>query len=318
MIETTDLADPVIATERISRRFGSTEAVHDVSLTVPAGSICGFIGANGAGKTTTLKLLMNLIQPTSGRATVLGVDSRKLGPAQLAQIGYVSENQELPNDMTVRQLLAYVKPFYPAWDDALAERLRQLLDLPLDQQLRTLSRGMRMKAAVVASLAYRPRLLVFDEPFSGLDPVMRDDLVQGMLELAGGETRWSAIISSHDLNEIERLIDHVAYLQNGRLIFAESIATLQARFRQIEVSAPEGATLSLAPAAATPPASWLAIAASGRALRFVHSQYAGDDTERDLAARFPGAQIQTQPVSLRDTFVALARERRQTPQEARA
>jgi ABC-2 type transport system ATP-binding protein len=311
-----EVADPVIAMERISRRFGSIEAVHEVSLTVPAGSICGFIGANGAGKTTTLKLLMNLIRPTSGRATVLGVDSRKLGPAQLARIGYVSENQDLPDEMSVRQLLAYVRPFYPTWDDALAERLRRLLDLPLDQQLRTLSRGMRMKAAVVAALAYRPRLLVLDEPFSGLDPVMRDDLVQGILELAGSGERWSAIISSHDLNEIERLIDHVAFLQEGRLIFSEPIAALQARFRQIEITSPDGEALAPAASAAPPPA-WLSIAAAGRTLRFVHSQYAGDDTERDLATRFPGAQILTQPISLRDTFIAVARERRRTQEDAR-
>jgi ABC-2 type transport system ATP-binding protein len=315
-VDPTDV-DLAISTERLSRRFGSIEAVHDVSLAVPDGSICGFIGANGAGKTTTLKLLMGLLRPTSGRAVVLGVDSQRLGPSELARIGYVSENQELPNEMSVRELLAYVRPFYPTWDDALAERLRRLLDLPLDQRLRTLSRGMRMKAALVASLAYRPRLVVMDEPFSGLDPVMRDDLVQGILELAGGD-RWSAIISSHDLNEIERLIDYVAFLQEGRLIFAEPIAALQARFRQIEITAADGESLAAKLPAPTP-ASWFAMQSSDRTLRFVHSQYLGADTERDLAARFPGAEIQTGPVSLRDTFVALARERRRLrEEEARA
>ena len=131
-----DLGGPVIATDRLSRRFGSIEAVRDVSLTVPAGSICGFIGANGAGKTTTLKLLMNLIPPTSGRATVLGVESTRLGPAEFARIGYVSENQELIEPLSVRELLAYLRPFYPSWDDALATRLLRLLDLPLDRPIK--------------------------------------------------------------------------------------------------------------------------------------------------------------------------------------
>jgi ABC-2 type transport system ATP-binding protein len=314
----TDL-DPVIVTDRLTRRFGRIDAVNELSLTVPAGSICGFIGANGAGKTTTLKLLMNLIRPTSGRATVLGVDSQRLGPPQLARIGYVSENQQLPNWMTVRQMLAYCKPFYPTWDDALCARLQRLMGLPVDDprsrfhvdmKIRHLSRGMRMKVALVASLAYRPRLLVMDEPFSGLDAAMRDDLVQGVLELAG-EEGWSAIISSHDLNEIERLIDQVAFLQRGQLAFAESIASLQARFRQIEVTAPD-APGTLTPPSPAPP-GWLAIEASGRALRFVHSQYAGAETKHDLIARFPGAQIQAAPLSLRDTFLVLARRDRQQP-----
>jgi energy-coupling factor transporter ATP-binding protein EcfA2 len=102
--------------------------------------------------------------------------------------------------MTVRALLAYLRPFYPTWDDALGERLRRLLDLPPDQRLRTLSRGMRMKAALVASLAYRPRLLVMDEPFSGLDPVMRDDLVRGILELAGDGER---ILTPHLMQRLD-------------------------------------------------------------------------------------------------------------------
>jgi ABC-2 type transport system ATP-binding protein len=309
MVETRTGEPAVIVTEGLSRRFGSIEALHDVSLTVRAGSIYGLIGANGAGKTTTLKLLMNLIQPTSGQARVLGIDSRRLGPAQLAQIGYVSENQELPLQMTVRELLAFLRPFYPAWDVALAERVRKLLDLPLDRRLQTLSRGMRMKAALVASLPYRPRLLVLDEPFGGLDPVMRDDLIQGILELAG-DRRWSAIISSHDLTEIERLADHVAFLQDGRLLFAEEIATLQARFRQIEIGAAPDQSLALESLASSPPSAWLSIHASDRALRFVHSGYVAGETERDLASRFPDAQIQITPLSLRDTFIAVSRTRR--------
>ena len=229
--------DHVIATEGLRRRFGRLDAVNHLTLHVPAGSIFGLIGPNGAGKTTTLKLLMNIIRPTAGRAEVLGVDSQRLGPAEFAKIGYVSENQRMPDWMTVRQLLAYCKPFYPAWDDRLSARLIELMALPLDRKIRHLSRGMRMKAALVSSLAYRPKLLILDEPFSGLDPLMRDEFVQGVLELAG-EGGWSAVISSHDLEDIERLIDWVGYLRDGQLAFSESITGLQARFRQIDVSLP--------------------------------------------------------------------------------
>jgi len=301
--------DHAIVTDKLTRRFGRLEAVHDLTLQVPAGSIFGLIGPNGAGKTTTLKVLMNIMGPTAGRASVLGVDSRRLAPAQFAQIGYVSENQQLPTWMTVRELLAYCKPFYPTWDDGLSARLVELLDLPLDRKIRYLSRGTRMKASLISSLAYRPKLLVLDEPFSGLDPLMRDEFVQGVLELAG-EGGWSAVISSHDLEEIERLIDWVAYLHQGRLAFAESVADLQARFRQIEITSPTMEKPSLPEPL---PAAWLNVTSSGSTIGLVHSQYVPGDTERELQARFPGAQIQAMALSLRETFIALARQGRARP-----
>jgi ABC-2 type transport system ATP-binding protein len=309
--------DHVIATDGLTRRFGRLDAVDHLTLHVPAGSIFGLIGPNGAGKTTTLKLLMNIIRPTSGRAHVLGVDSQRLGPAEFARIGYVSENQRMPDWMTVRQLLAYCKPFYPAWDDRLSARLIELMALPLDRKIRDLSRGMRMKAALVSSLAYRPKLLILDEPFSGLDPLMRDEFVQGVLELAG-EGGWSAVISSHDLEEIERLIDWVGYLRDGQLAFSESITAMQARFRQIDVSlpadaAPDASAGGNARAFALPspiPAAWLNVTTGDHALRFVHAGYAPETTERELADRFPGAYIQVTPLSLRETFIALARQER--------
>lgn len=304
-----------IVTEQLGKRFKQVDAVRDLSLRMPAGSILGFIGPNGAGKTTTLKMLMNLIAPDAGRATLLGVDSRRLDPATLARIGYVSENQKLPDWMTVRQLLAYCRPFYPTWDAALCARLLDLLDLPEDRAIKHLSRGMRTKAALVSSLAYRPELLIMDEPFSGLDPLMRDDVVRAVLELAT-ERPLSVLISSHDLQEIEPLIDWVAYLRDGRLLFAESVASLQARVRQVEIVTDDPAS-DAAPHAAAPP-EWINVETSGRTLRFVVPRYREGDTERDLAARFAGARIQATPLSLRETFITLARHDRREARRAAA
>src|SRR5439155_6106589 len=164
---------------------------------------------NGAGKTTTIKLLMNLVRPTRGSARVLDVDSRHLGPRHLQRIGYVSENQRLPEWMTLADLLAYCRPFYPTWDAALCRKLQSDLNVPLNVRLRTMSRGTRMKAALLVSLAYRPELIVLDEPFSGLDPLVRDELGRALRELAAAHQSQpkTIFISSHDVEELERLVD---------------------------------------------------------------------------------------------------------------
>ena len=211
-----------IETFDLTRRFGRTEAVNGLNLQVPAGSIFALLGPNGAGKTTTLKVLMNLVRATRGRATVLGVDSRRLGPREFQRIGYVSENQRLPEWMTPGQLFDYCRPFYPSWDNALQAKLESDLGLTSRAPLRTLSRGTRMKAALLASLAYRPDLVVLDEPFTGLDPLVRDELVRGLLEVSG-ERPWTVLISSHDIDEVERLADWVGFIKDGRLLFAEPV-----------------------------------------------------------------------------------------------
>src|ERR1700694_3476775 len=157
----------MIRTENLTKRYRHNEALHDFTLEVPSGSVFALVGPNGAGKSTAIKIVMNLIRPSAGRAEVFGVDSTRLGAVELEQIGYVSENQRLPEWMRVDYFLEYCRAFYPSWDNVLAEELIRDSGLPLDRRLRTLSRGMKVKAALAVSLAYRPRLIVLDEPFRG-------------------------------------------------------------------------------------------------------------------------------------------------------
>jgi ABC-2 type transport system ATP-binding protein len=216
----------VIETVNLTRRFGRLDAVEGLNLRVEAGNIFALVGPNGAGKTTTIKLLLNLIRPTRGHAVVLGTDSRRLGPRELGRIGYVSENQRLPDWMTPSQLIAYVRPLYPMWDDTLCRKLQHDLALTADDMpLRTLSRGTRMKAALLVSLAYRPELIILDEPFTGLDPLVREELIRALLELTG-EYKWTTLISSHDIDEVERLADSIGFIDSGRMLFTESVQTL--------------------------------------------------------------------------------------------
>ncbi len=301
----------IIETTHLSRRYWRTEALRDLNLAVPTGSVFALLGSNGAGKTTAIKVLMNLLTPTTGEARVLGVDSRRLGERERAQIGYVSENQKLPLWMTVRQLLDYCRPFYPTWDIALENKLLAQFDLPPNRKLKHLSRGMLMKASLLSTLAYRPKLLVLDEPFSGLDPLARDDFVRGVLE-ASELGDWTVLVSSHDIEEVERLADHIALLESGRLRFSETTDSLLSRFRRMEVSV-DGKTQST-----SAPADWLELEEKGGLVRFIATRYEREAMERTCRDRFPEGAVIARPMTLREIFVTLARETRNQPKGAAA
>lgn len=294
----------VFRAKGLSKSFGKVPVLRDLSFEVPEGSVFGLIGPNGAGKTTTIKILMNILRPTSGLAEVLGVDAARLGPQELMNIGYVSENQEMPGWMTVEYLLAYLKPFYPKWDDARALELVREFELPLDRKLAHLSRGMLMKASLTAALAYRPRLLVLDEPFSGLDPVVREDLIAGLIESASETT---ILISPHDLADIETFASHIGYLDGGKLGFAEEMPSLTARFREIEVVADRG--FAARPTAEWP-AEWIKREQSPAVVRFVDSRFDDERTEAQVKQIFgAGAGLTVRPMPLRSIFITLARNK---------
>jgi ABC-2 type transport system ATP-binding protein len=290
-----------IETADLARRFGRLEAVNGLNLQVPTGSIFALIGPNGAGKTTTIKLLMNLLRPTAGSARVLGIDSRRLQPQHLQRIGYVSENQQLPDWMTPGELFDYCRPLYPGWDDRLCRTLQDELGLTSDAPLRTLSRGTRMKAALLSSLAYRPDLILLDEPFTGLDPLVREELIRGLLAVASDRAR-TVLVSSHDIDEVERLADWVGYLDRGRLLFAEPVSSLLERFCLVEVVASADRSLAM-----PTNSDWIVQGAAGRTLRFVDTQHVAPGAEARIAAAFPGAEVRTSPLALREIFVTIAR-----------
>ncbi len=293
----------IIETRNLTRRYWRTGAVQDLNLAVPAGSVFALLGPNGAGKTTTIKMLVNLLRPTAGEARVLGVDSQKLGERELAQLGYVSENQQLPLWMTVRQLMDYCRPFYPTWDRELEKTLLAQFDLPAGRKLKHLSRGMLMKAALLSSLAYRPKLLILDEPFSGLDPLVREEFVRGVLEVSSlGE--WTVLVSSHDIEDVERLCDHVGIMEQGCLKLSEPTEVLQGRFRSVE--------LTDAPAGAIPPTGALDWGRSGNLTKFIATDYTGEASERAWRERYPGATLRISPLSLREIFIILARAGRKS------
>ena len=296
------MSQPVITAMNLGKNFGSVEALGDMTFFVPRGSIYGLLGPNGAGKTTTIKILMNLLRPSVGHAEVLGRNSIKLDWRGFQKIGYVSENQVMPDDMRVGELLDYLAPYYPTWDRLLAQQLLTQLQLPRDRRLKNLSRGMKMKASLLASLAFRPELVVLDEPFSGLDPVVREDFSRGLLSTVS-ESEWTIFLSSHDIEEVERLCDWVGIMSPGRLLVSEPMEELLHRFQRIDV------TLPMPPAAAIDwGAGVLSVEKSGANVTLIHQRYACDETLAALRAKIPaGSALNPAPMSLRDIYLALAR-----------
>jgi ABC-2 type transport system ATP-binding protein len=292
-----------IEIQDLHKAFGRHEALRGLSVSVPEGSAYALIGANGAGKTTAIKTLVNIIRPTRGTTRILGVDSRQLGVPQLRQIGYVSENQDMPARLTVGQYLKYLAPFYPSWDCDLERSMLEELRLPLERRIGDLSHGMRMKMALACALPFRPKVLILDEPFSGLDPLVRDEFMERLLQQAGEMT---ILISSHELAEIEGLTTHVGFIDQGRLLFQESMVELSERFRQVRI------TLSCA--ACVPesaPESWLHLATAGNVLSFVDSRFSESGLATTIAASLKGVRnVDVEPVALRSIFTTLARDLR--------
>jgi ABC-2 type transport system ATP-binding protein len=293
----------MIEVDNVWKKYGRFDALRGLSMAIPQGSAFALIGANGAGKSTTIKCLMNIITPSRGRAVVMGVDSQKLSPRELAQIGYVSENQKLPGRMTVAGYLDYLRGFYPTWDRRLETEILEQLLLPSDRKIGALSHGMRMKMALACALPFRPKLLVLDEPFSGLDPLVRDEFLESLLRQSGETT---ILISSHELSEIEGVATHIAFLDRGKLLFQEPMDDLTDRLREVYVTLNGDARL---PKSA--PKEWLNIRATGSVLSFVDTAYSQDRLAATIAAVLGQVRdIDARPMGLRAIFTTLARATR--------
>jgi len=286
--------------QNLSRSFGPTLAIKEVSLAIPEGSIFALLGPNGAGKSTTLKILLNLLSPTSGRASVLGIETTKLPRDAYRKIGYVTEEQIYPEWMTVDQLLKYYQAMYSKWDDKLQRRLVEMFNLPLDRPLRKLSRGMRVKAILLTILPFHPELLILDEPFGGLDPQVRDDFINGLLEVVSADRPNTVLVSSHDIAEVERLADWVGILIGGELVVAEPMATLQSRFRRFEVVGPD-ASLRIPERL---PDGWRKVdRAASTVVQLIHGAFVEGATQADVRAVFGEVSITAYAMSLREIFL---------------
>ena len=227
------MSESVVSVSELTRRFGGTTALDSVSVSLPRGAVYGLVGANGAGKTTLIKHILGLLRAESGSVRVFGLDPVAEPVGVLSRIGYLSEEHDLPGWMRFGELLRYSRAFYPAWDDAYAEELRQAFALDASARIKDLSKGQKARAGLLVALAYRPELLVLDEPSSGLDPIVRRDILGAILRTIAHEGR-TVLFSSHLLDEVEQVADHVTMISQGKIALSAPLKTIQESYRTLE------------------------------------------------------------------------------------
>jgi len=225
-------SETVVDVLGLSRRFGRNVALDHLDLAVQRGAVFGLVGENGAGKTTLIKHILGLLKAQSGSVRVFGLDPVRDPVGVLAKVGYLSEDRDLPDWMRIGELMRYLQAFYPTWDDAFAEDLRRQFDLDSRARIKTLSQGQRARTGLLAALAYRPQLLVLDEPSTGLDPIVRREILAAIIRTIAEEGR-TVVFSSHLLDEVERVADHVALIDRGRIVLCDPLETIKATYRRL-------------------------------------------------------------------------------------
>jgi len=283
----------------LTKRYGRKMAVDHLSLKVPQGSVFAFLGRNGAGKTTTIRILLNLLDRTSGEAYVLGLNPARQDTEIKRRVGYVAEAQRMYEWMTVSQLEWFCAGFYPTWDHAYSAELIKAMDLPPNEKLGSLSRGTQAKVALLLAMAHRPELLILDEPTAGLDVVVRRDFLEGVIDLIQQEGR-TVFFSTHLVHEVERVADWVGIIDQGRMVVSRPIEELKASVKRIAM------TFDDTPPSIKPDRA-LAVETLGRQVRVTVDDFSPKTLERMKTYKPRSMDVEDLP--LEDIFVALVGEK---------
>jgi len=283
-----------IATHELTRRFGRKLALDRVSAHVPVGSIYGLMGPNGAGKTTFVRCLLNLINPTSGSATVLGHDVVRDSVAVRRRVGHVAALQPLWEWMTVREFASFMAGCYPRWNPETVSGILSRVGVEPHQRIQTLSRGQRTLASLAVAIGHEPELLLLDEALTGLDPISRREVLRNVIDVMHAEGR-TVLITGQDIADMERICDHVGFLIRGQLFWESTLEELKARVKRLRVEHPDGAP-------AVPPGA-LRVERAARETQFTVSNFSPALVD-SLSA--PGLRVEVMDLGLEDIFVDLA------------
>ena len=286
--------------ERVSKTYPHF-TLDNLSLELPTGTIMGLIGANGAGKSTTIRILMGLVHQDQGRVRVLGRDMPREQAAAKLDIGFVSEDMRLYGSATLAWHMKFIQSIYPQWDQPYAETLLCRFDLKPQQKVKGLSHGQRVKAALLLALARRPRLLVLDEPTTGLDPVARQEVLGELMAVLADEDR-TILFSSHNTLDVEQISDQITFIDRGRIIASDDKEVFLDRWRRLR--------LMLLPEAVLPSLPGVVeVGGSGRLPVLVTNRF---DPAMVSACNDAGATVQAvDPMTLEEIFVANVHSRRE-------
>jgi len=228
------MTTPAIELNAIRKRFKHNHVLEEVNLTVPTGETFAFLGRNAAGKTTTIRMMLGLIKPDGGDMHVLGLSPQKNAIEIRRRVGYLAEDQRLFGWMRVDQVISFMKPFYPTWDDGLTKRYTDQFELPRRTRVRNLSKGQNVRLGLLLALAHRPELVILDDPALGLDPIMRKEFNRDLVTHLQGEGR-TVFYSSHLLYEVEPVADRVAILDRGRIVRCEQTERLREQVKLLRI-----------------------------------------------------------------------------------
>jgi ABC-2 type transport system ATP-binding protein len=292
---------PVIKTNQLSKSYGRIEAVRELSLSVGSNRITGFLGRNGAGKSTTIKMLLGMIRPTSGEGRVLGfrIDNPPESIELRRRAAFVSEDKRLYGYMTVAKTIRFTSSFYPDWSETTAALLLRKFDLPSDRKVKSLSKGMRTKLALLLALSRQPDLLILDEPSEGLDPIGVEQLLEVLVVQCSKGT--AIFFSSHQIEEVERIADHVCIVEQGRLLLDASMDDIRQSSRQIDIGFPfdtTGLGFDLT--------GVKCVRCNGRQVRLLACGNTDQIIER--AREYGASSIETSPLRLREVFLSTVQE----------
>jgi len=297
----------IVDVNDLSRSFGSKSALDRVSFRATAGQVHGLVGANGAGKTTLIKHLLGLLRAQSGSVRVFGRDPVRDPVGVLSRIGYLSEERELPEWMRIDELMRYTQAFHPTWDGLYARELLETFGLDPSKKVKELSKGMRAQAGLLVAVAHRPELLILDEPSSGLDAIVRRDILDAIVRAVVDDGR-TVIFSSHLLDEVERMSDHVTMIENGRVTLSGILDDVRRDYQRSRVRFAEHFD--------QPPVldTALVTEGGGRTWSVVHSGSL-EKFHHSVAAR-GGEVVESRDATLEEIFLARAGRSRQQAEAA--